>query len=814
VDTDLTFGEWLRRRRGGFGLTQAELARRLGCAPITLRKIEAEERRPSPELTQRMANALRVPAEQRDAFMRFARGELLAGEELDGAVQPAQAASGPHLPNPPYDIIGRDDILKQVRDALTTGTSRTRILTLIGPPGVGKTRLALEAAHQLRPAFADGAAFIELAPLSDARLVAGAVAQALEIAEGKGASIQQTVIAHLRNRRLLLVLDNFEHVLDAAPFVAQIAAECDGVSCLVTSRERLRLRAEHLLIVPTLELPHTQAAADVQRATAARLFAARASAVNPDFVIDHANAAAVAEVCRRLDGLPLAIELIAARAETLSPGDIVRQLEPRLPALVDGPRDLPARQQTLRNAIRWSFDRLTPGEQRVFAHLGVFAGGFTPDAAQAVLGDDAPVETALAALDAASLTQRQDAHSVSLRYALLETIREFALEELVAHDEVETARARHAEYFVRLAEATRGKLGSAQQGAWYARLSADLDNIRAALRWAHEHGRYEAMLEIGSRLYHFWWQRGLVSEGLSWLEMALPHRDGAPMDLQADGLVNAGVLAYQLDDYAKAQAYLLAGLEMARQADHKRLIRGALANLGTLMLTQGEFDRVEPYLTEAIAVSRADNDEAYARFTLTVLGDQRYRQGQFAGAHDAYAQALAINQACNDEEGMADSLWGLARTERGLGEYEHAELHCAEASALYRKLDHEQGEGWVINVRADIARDTGHLDEAPALYREALHIRLKHEDKQGCARVLDEAAQVLMRQHRTAVAVQVMSAADKARAELGGRMTSYECEQRDRALGSCRAALGERDCEAAWVAGRDLSLQQAVTRVV
>jgi predicted ATPase len=791
----------------------------LGCAPITLRKIEAEERRPSPVLAQRMAVVLRVPAEQRDAFMRFARGEVLASQALDGAIQPTSASTalGPHLPNPPYDIIGRDDLLKQVRDALTPragGDSRARILTLIGPPGVGKTRLALEAAHQLRPTFADGAAFVELAPLSDARLVAGAVAQALGIAEGRGASIRQTVITHLRNQRLLLVLDNFEHVLDAAPFVADIAAECDGVRCLVTSRERLRLRAEHLLIVPTLALPPSHATADVQRATSARLFAARVSAVNPDFVIDDKNAAAVAELCQRLDGLPLAIELIAARAETLSPDDIVRQLEPRLPALVDGPRDLPARQQTLRNAIRWSFDRLTPDEQQVFAHLGVFAGGFIPDAAQAVLGDGALIGPALAALHAASLLQHQDAQSAGLRYALLETIREFAFDELVARREAGPARERHAEYFTHLAQATRGKLGSARQGAWYARLGADLDNIRAALRWAHEQGRYEAMLEIGSRLYHFWWQRGLTSEGLSWLEAALPHRDGAPMDLQADGLVNAGVLAYQLDDYAKAQAYLLAGLEAARQADHKRLIRGALANLGTLMLTQGEFDRVEAYLTEAIEVSRADNDEAYARFTLTVLGDLRYRQGQFAGAHDAYAEAHTINRDCNDEEGMADSLWGLARTERGLGECEHAELHCAEASALYRKLEHEQGEGWVINVRADIARDTGHVKAALTLYHQALSIRLKHEDKQGCTRVLDEAAQALTRQHRTAVSVQVMSAADKARTELGGRMTAHEQRVRAGLLQACQVALGEHDFAAAWDAGRDMSLQQAIALVM
>jgi predicted ATPase/DNA-binding XRE family transcriptional regulator/predicted negative regulator of RcsB-dependent stress response len=816
-DPGLSFGEWLRRRRGGFGLTQADLARQLGCAPITLRKIEAEERRPSLEMAQRMAEVLRVPAEQRDAFMRFARGEVLAGQGLNGVAEHTLVALGAHLPNPPYAIIGRDDILAHASDAIFI--DRVRVLTLVGPPGVGKTRLALELAHTLRPKFADGAAFVELAPLGDARLVASAVAQVLGIAEGKGDSSEQAVIAYLRNRQFLLVLDNFEHMLDAAPFIAELVAECADVNCLVTSRERLRLRAEQLLPVPALPLPATHAVEDVQRASSAQLFAARASAVNPQFRLDDTNAGDVAELCERLDGLPLAIELIAARAEILSPAQIVSQLEFRLPVLVDGPRDLPARQQTLRDAIRWSFDRLTSDEQHIFAHMGVFAGGFTADAAQAVLGEGASASSALGisaleGLQHASLLQKQIAPHGEVRYGMLETIREFALEELTARDESQAARKRHAYYFARLATTTRSKIGNAQQGEWYRQLTDDLDNIRATLHWAQERGRYDMLLEVSACLYHFWWQRGLASEGLRWLDMALPHRDQATMALQAEALVNAGILAYQQDEYAKAESYLLDALQIARDADHHRLIRATLANLGILMLMQGKFDRVEPYLAEAIEVSRANNDEAYARFTLTVLGDLRYRQGQFANAKDAYTQALSINQTCNDEEGIADSLWGLARTSRGLGKHHEATQCCDEAQPIYRKLDHEQGEGWVLNVRADIARDTGHLKEAIVLYRKAIDIRLKHEDKQGCTRVLDETAQAVAKSQRWELAVRLMGAADQARTDLGGRMTDYEREQRDRTLGACRAALGERECEAAWSHGQSLSLPEAIGLVV
>jgi predicted ATPase/transcriptional regulator with XRE-family HTH domain len=815
----LSFGEWLRRRRGGLGLTQAELAHQLGCAPITLRKIEAEERRPSVLMAQRMAAFLHIPPDLHDAFMRFARGELRAGSKIVASTSTStstansapELAPAEHLPQPPYDIVGRDVLLSSASHDFIN--SHVRLLTLVGPPGVGKTRLALELAHRLRSRFTHGALFIELAPVVKPQQVANTIAQGLGLIEDKHGSPQQAILAHLRKRQCLLVLDNFEHVLDTAPFVAELVAECAGVRCLVTSRERLRVRAEHLLPVPALDLPSTRAVEEVQRAAATQLFITRATAVNPQFALDTSNAGDVAELCERLDGLPLAIELIAARAETDSPGQIVRQIEHRLPALVDGPRDLPARQQTLRNAIRWSFSRLTPQQQHVFAHTGVFVGGFTAGAMQAVLGTDASCESTLDALQQASLVQRHEAYGNAPRYSLLETIREFALEELASRGEDEVACERHATFFAGMAMSTRGKLGNEQQAEWYRQLAANLDNIRTSLRWAEKHNRHGMLLEASARLYHFWWQRGLGNEGLRWLELGLPHREQVSMAVQAEALVNAGILAFQKDDYARAEPYLLDALQAARNAGHMGLVRGTLANLGILMMMQGAFDRVEPYLTEAIAVTRAINQKEYARFTLTVLGDLRYRQGEYASAKDAYAQALIINQACNDEEGIADSMWGLARALRGLGDYHEATQHCDEAQPIYRKLDHEQGEGWVLNVRADIARDTGNFANALTLYRLALDIRLKYNDKQGCTRVLDETAQAASKDLRRQLAVRLMGAADRARVHLGGQMTPYEQLQRDNALALCQVALSSHEYAEAWTQGQDMSLQQAVALV-
>lgn len=509
----------------------------------------------------------------------------------------------------------------------------------------------------------------------------------------------------------------------------------------------------------------------------------------------------------------MAIEIIAARAENLAPAQIAAQLDARLGALVEGPRDLPPHQRTLRAAIRWSYDRLTPAEQRSFAQLGVFAGGFSPDDAQAVLNDGAAVAQMLESLHDMSLTHLNEAQNGVSRYGMLETIREFALEQLDLSGTAVAVRDAHAAHFEQVAIATRDKPGSDQQPAWYRRLTADLDNIRAALQWSAKRECWLRVLHIASELYHFWWQRGVAGEGLRWLELSLAQCTDCAPSLRAEAAVRAGILSYQCDDYAKSHTLLQEALAGARAAGQPRPVRGALANLGNPALIQGDFDLVERYLTESIDISHSIGDAAYTRFPLTVLGDLRYRQGQFELARDAYALAFTINTTCNDDEGIADSKWGLARCARGLGDLAGAADYCDDAHKDYERLDHALGIGWVLNVRANIAHASGSLAKALPLFSEALAIRLKHGDAQGGTRVLDETARVVSELHHFEIAVQLTSAAHHVRESLGGRMTGFEGALRAEVLERCRGGLGEPEFSGAWSRGAALALTDTLSLV-
>jgi predicted ATPase/DNA-binding XRE family transcriptional regulator len=444
-----SLGAQLRILRQRAGLSQAALAERAGLGLATLKALERDRRpRPHPHTLARLAEAL--------------------GES---PVAPAAAASQVRLPLPPTPLIGREADVAAIRALLAPTTGSARLVTLVGPGGVGKTRLALALAQQLLGAYRDGLVFVDLAPLRDAQLMPATIARALDVPESSSRSAHDRLLEHLRDRQLLLVLDNFEHLLRAAPLLAELLQECARVALLVTSRTALRLRIERRVPVAPLATPPDNRASldEVAASPAVRLFVERALVVAPDFVLDQSNAGAVSAVCRRLDGLPLAIELAAAQAGLLGPEALLHRLERRLPLLTEGAADVPERQQTLRTALAWSHDLLDPAARLLFRRLAVFVGGWSLATAEAVCADDAlPAEAMLDRLQAVvdgSLVHRLDDCGSEPRFGMLETVREYALEQLAEHEEVDAQGLRHAAYFLAVAEQAQPHLPAPTSGS-------------------------------------------------------------------------------------------------------------------------------------------------------------------------------------------------------------------------------------------------------------------------------------------------------------------------------------------------------------
>ncbi|CAA9576383.1 MAG: Transcriptional regulator, AfsR family, partial [uncultured Thermomicrobiales bacterium] len=465
--------------------------------------------------------------------------------ELPEAFPPLRSLAGrPHnLPMQPTPFLGREREVAEVTGLLRRGEAR--LLTLAGPGGVGKTHLALAAAAELLDAFPDGAWFVDLAPLADPALVPTAVATALGLREAGGRPPADAAANHLRDKAALLVLDNWEHLLGAAPFVADLLAACPRLAVLATSRAPLRLRGEREHPVGPLALADPAAdAAALAGSEAVALFVERARAVKPGFALDETNAVAVAGIVRRLDGLPLAIELAAARVRVLAPPALLARLDRALPLLTSGPRDAPARQRTLRDAIAWSHGLLSPDERDLFRRLAVFVGGFTLEATEAVadLGGELDALGGLEGLAEDSLLRPAEGPGGEPRFTMLATVREFAREQLEASGEAAVAHGRHAAFFTVLAESAAPELTGPDQGAWLARLEAEHDNLRAALVWAEGH-EPESCLRLAGALWRFWYARGHLAEGLRRLEAAVARADGRPADACARALLGAGVLA-------------------------------------------------------------------------------------------------------------------------------------------------------------------------------------------------------------------------------------------------------------------------------
>jgi predicted ATPase/class 3 adenylate cyclase/Tfp pilus assembly protein PilF len=659
-----------------------------------------------------------------------------------------------NLPVQLTPVIGRENETKSVYSLLRK--DEVRLVTLTGPGGTGKTRLALQSAAEMLDDFEGGIYFVDLAPITDEDLVVSTISQTLGVKEVGGEALLDTLKAYLKEKAILLVLDNFEQVVGAAPDIGRLLVGCPSVKVLATSRVPLRIRGEKEYPVPPLSLPNVGRLGDavpnwLTQYESVRLFIERVADIKPDFQVTNDNAPAVAEICVRLDGLPLAIELAASRIRLLTPQAMLSRLSNRLKLLTGGAKDAAARQRTLRSTLDWSYDLLDPGEKQLFRRLSVFQGGRTLEAIEEVCNANGDLQIdgleGVEALVANSLLRQEEGAGGEPRFAMLETIHEYAREKLQESGEAEALGSKHALYFMRLAEEAEPHLSGDKQKEWLNRLSEEQDNIRMALKWARgesEKGKFDA-IEIGLRLvgalWRFWHVSGLLKEGREELEGALSWGGipgegvrGKPAVLKrarAKALQGAGVLAYGQGDNAAAQSRLEECLTSSRELGDQVRIANVLSSLGHIANVQEDQSKARALYEEALAIFRELEDKQGIASTLSNLGDVAMAHGDYAAARVLFEESLAIDRELGDKSAVATKLCSFGVAAMQTGRFADASLHYGEALEIFRQLEDKRGIARTLGELGWLAQSQGNLPSAQSLFQESLATYRGLGHKQG-----------------------------------------------------------------------------------
>ena len=705
--------------------------------------------------------------------------------------RPASPAAFAALPAQPTPLVGRE---RDVRSALELLLREDlRLLSLVGPGGVGKTRLALQVAQEASDDFPGGVCFVGLAHASDAVAALSSMAQALGIREAPGLPMLSLLTMSLRDLRALIMLDNFEQVISAGPAVAELLALCPDLKVMVTSRAVLHVRGEHEFTVSPLDLPSADDGRwtvddvassgrsprtnldAIARSPAVELFVQRARSVRPDFALTAANAGAVAEICRRLDGLPLAIELVAARVKLLPPQAILIRLKQPLALLTSGPQDLPDRQRTMRATMGWSYGLLNEAEQRLFRRLAVFAGGCTLEAAEVVCGASSDLGVDL--LDGASslvdksLLRHGEQEGDEPRLSMLETVREYALECLAESGEGEDTRRRHADYFLRVAEDTEPHLRGPRQVALLRMLEIEHDNLRAALKWCAETGQTEMALRMAAALGRFWGLRDHLREGRAWFDSIL---------------------------------------SMPKAAAPTRARSRALAAAGGLADNQGDYTALRIYCDEALEIKRATGDKSGIPGICMLLAKASTDADDFEGAHKLLDEGLANALETDNRHGVAIIHNGLGELARLEGNYAEAQPHYEHCLAAFRETENKQGMAFSLHNLAYVWLRDGRVAEAEANFKEGLAIFRELGNRLGIDMCAVGLAGVAATRGEPVRAARLTGLAEAQLEEIGARLDPADQAELDYYTGMVRAALDADTLATATAEGKTMTLDEAL----
>jgi len=695
--------------------------------------------------------------------------------DLTSDFPPLRTLSSRHsnLPAQTTPFVGRQEELAELRRLVTQ--SDVRLLTLLGPGGIGKTRLALQCAAEVSDDFENGAVFVTLSAVSDPALLPSAIAEALHLQETGDVRPLDAVLAHLRGFRLLLVLDNFEQIVEAAGCVGQLLRECPGLTALATSRELLRIGGEHTFHVPTLSLPDVRAAPDsvtIARNDAVRLFVERAHMANSGFRLTDSNAGSVAAICIKLEGLPLALELAAARVRMLPPDALLARLQSRLGLLTGGGRDLPARQQTLRATIDWSYHLLAAQDQLLFARLATFAGGCTLESAEAICNGDLDVFDGMASLVDKSLLRQEEGERGDVRFVMLETVREYAMERLRELEDQVVVGRRHTEYFLRLAEEAHEHTVGPRQREWLDRLEEEHGNLRLALRRSIDDGDVGPAVRIARALYNFWRLRVHLDEADRWMAEILPVTAAAPPQTRADAHRVAALVAWQLADLDRAEALFQRARGLYLETGDRRGLASCTNGLGTIAHDRGQAELARRLYEESLGLFRELDLPPSIAIQLGNLAGLSIEAGELGEAERLLTEALALHRGTGDPDQIAGSFWDLSQLAIEAGDTRRAKARTLQAFSIWHDIGYVHGAGCMLEQLASLFWSERQAEPAVFLYAAAAAYRERE----------------------------------------GVHLAGAQQTERDRILGEARASLGDEACERIWEEGWGTAPREAPVR--